>query len=55
MTTLWEIMTHRKSIFVSCEGLLWNRNSKHTAEQAIPVREAVRKLLKNLKFLKLFQ
>ena len=27
------------------EGLLWNRNSKHEANQATPIREAVKKLI----------
>ena len=27
--------------FCKFEGLLWNRNSKHTAEQVIPTREAI--------------
>ena len=34
--------------FCKFEGLLWNRNSKHTAEQVIPTREAVRKLITGL-------
>ena len=31
--------------FSNFESLLWNRNSKHTAEEAIPAREAVSRLV----------